>query len=108
MSKRGKLTPDIKAASKILFEDGITQEELNLIPYLSDCLINNRLMSIKAITSKQMDIMIKWKSLGFVDYTNTSLRVTKEFWMVITMLLWHAFIDNNNNMKLTNSNKKGD
>ena len=96
MAKRGKLTDNIKKESIKFDGNAITQKELRLIPYLVDCLLNNRLINRRHINPDEINIILKWKSCGYLDYTETKLTVSKKFWEFTTQMLWMGYVNNNN------------
>ena len=96
MAKRGKLTDYIKTESSKFNGNPISLAELKLIPYVVDCLLNNRLVNIRHISPADITIINVWKSLGYVDYTQTKFTVTKQFWDFMTQMLWMGYVNNNN------------
>ena len=84
---RGVLTDSVKELSLELFGYEITVKELRLLPYILDCLLNNRNVDPNKIDQTEREIMSKWRDEGRMKDPASGLTVTPEFYDMICIVV---------------------
>ncbi|HRW21576.1 MAG TPA: hypothetical protein P5509_06355 [Bacteroidales bacterium] len=91
--KRGQLTDRIREKSKELLGYEITQQELRLIPYLQYVIVNEQRINPNNINAEEREILSKWRKAGYIEGGASGLGMTKEFWNIITELIFLGYVD---------------
>lgn len=94
MTGRGALTEDIQKIAKSRLGREISLRELRLIPYIDNCLKNDRRIDIRKVNQEERDIMRLWRNLGWLEggASADSLAVTKEFYDAMQEILWVGYV----------------
>ena len=91
--KRGQLTDRIREKSNELLGYKITQEELRLLPYLQYVMVNEQRINTNSINADERKILSKWREAGHIYGGVSGLGMTKEFWDIITELIFLGYVD---------------
>lgn len=110
--KRGQLTQRIKDKSMELLGYEMSIIELRLLPYIQYVLTNSQRLDPNAINEADRQILSKYVDRGFIINGVTGkhgrpmiskgekLKVTHEFWGIITEILWLGYVDLQTNSQL--------
>ena len=90
---RGQLTDRIREKSKELLGYEITQQELRLMPYLQYQMVNEQRINPNSINTDERKLLSKWRELGYIEGGAIGLGITKEFWNIITELIFLGYVD---------------
>ena len=94
IQQRGQLTDRIKAKSIELFGYEISQDELRLLPYLHDIMVNEQKINRAKINMEEKDIISDWEDKGYIDNSSSSkLKVSKEFWDIMSEIIYLGYVD---------------
>ena len=91
--KRGQLTDRIREKSNELLGYKITQQELRLLPYLQYQMVNEQRIDPNSINTDERKILSKWREAGHIEGGASGLGMTKEFWDIITELIFLGYVD---------------
>jgi len=91
--KRGQLTDRIREKSNELLGYKITQQELRLLPYLQYVMVNEQRIDPNRINADERKILSKWREAGHIEGGASGLAMTKEFWDIITELIFLGYVD---------------
>lgn len=95
---RGVLTDEIKRVSKARLGVEISQDELRLMPYVQQVLMNGRQLDASKLNDSELDIIALWREKGFIeggidefgaDFFRVS--VNKSFWDAMGEILWLSY-----------------
>lgn len=90
---RGQLTDRIREKSKELLGYEITQQELRLMPYLQYVMVNEQRINPNRINTEEHEILSKWRKADYIEGGASGLGMTKEFWDIITELIFLGYVD---------------
>lgn len=95
MANRGQLTPAIVAKAKELLDIELTVRHLRLIPYVINCLMNERRIDPRRINQEEREILSDWRARGWLvgGASEDSLAVTKAFWDIMCQLTWMGYVN---------------
>lgn len=96
MAKRGELTQDVQAISKLMLGREITQLELRLIPYIQYVMVNDRKLDPNKINQPERVVLRKWKDAGYIEGGACGLAITKQFWDFMCEVLFLAYVGYDN------------
>lgn len=99
MAHRGQLTPAISQLFEGFFGTPGTTLELRLIPYLFDCVINNKRLNPNLISSEERKIWIGWHNdkRDIVGGGSANpLWASQEFFDFMGKVLWLGYADYRN------------
>lgn len=101
---RGVLTDEIKDLAKTKFGLDLTTAELRLMPYFQYRILNYGNVDPAHLNKEDRGILSSWRERGFITggASSGSLGCTKEFWDIISELLWLAYVE----IKLNNLDKQ--
>lgn len=91
--KRGQITDRIKEKSKELLGYEISQTELRLLPYLQYVMVNHQRINPGQINQEEKEILSKLRKAGHIEGGASGMRITKEFWNIITELIFLGYVD---------------
>jgi len=98
--KRGQLTQRVKDKSKELLGYEITRDELRLMPYLQNVIMNKQYMKPEHINQEDREILSDWHKKKYIDRYSTAepehriqIEITKEFWDIINEILYLAYVN---------------
>lgn len=92
MSKRGELTERIQEISKKRIGRKISKEELRLIPYIYNIMLNNQRVNTKKISKEEHNILMKWDDEELIRYHPNGIGMTKRFWDFANEVLWFGYV----------------
>lgn len=93
MAKRGQLTDQLSTLLKTVTSHEITQQELRLMPYLQYLLLNGQRIDPHKITPLERQVLSDWRKRGWLEGgAGSDLAITYEFWTIINLCLWHAYV----------------
>jgi hypothetical protein len=92
---RGMLTDNIKKLAKVKYGMDLTTAELRLMPYIQYRLLNHNNLDPAHIDQEDREVLSKWRKSGYIEggISKYSLGCTKEFWDIMSELIWLAYID---------------
>lgn len=100
---RGQLTTKVKELSQLLLGYEMDVRELRLMPYIQYTLLNSQKLNPGSVNSEEKEILAKWLKMGYITSgitpkfgrpkMNEHLRVTKEFWGIISQILFVSYVD---------------
>jgi len=91
---RGQLTYRIKEASReSLLGYEISQVELRFMAYVLYVMMNEQNLDPRRVNEEERGIFQRWKKLGFVEGGMSELRITKEFWDILTEMVFLGYVD---------------
>lgn len=93
---RGELTSRIKNKSKELLGYEITVRELRLMPYVLDRMMNTRKIDPNCVNGEEREILSKWRTAGYIEGGASEMTITKEFWSIITEIVYLGYVDLSN------------
>lgn len=93
--KRGQLTQRIKDESVEFLGREITLQELRLLPYIMECILNLQKFDFNKITSAENQILMEFVEGGFITGRNIyeKFNVSKDFYNFITEILYLGYVD---------------
>lgn len=89
---RGAISTSLKAKSKELLGYEIERDELRLMPYVQYVMMNEQKLDIAKIAPHEREILRKWKDAGYIEGGASGLTMTKEFWDILSELLWISYV----------------
>lgn len=89
---RGAITDKIQEIAKKFLERKITRVELRFIPYIQYVMANEQKLDIQKVSSKEREILKKWKEADLVEGGASGLSITKEFWNFMCEILWEGYV----------------
>ena len=95
IQKRGMLTDRIKAKSLELLGYEICVRELRLIPYIWYVLANEQVIKREHINDEERKFLLKWIEAGHIESLLQPLKVTKEFWNILSEIMYLGYVDTN-------------
>lgn len=93
MQARGQVTERIKAESKKLLGYEIDQTELRLMPYIMHVMMNDQKIDPHKINGEERSILSKWRKADHIEGGISGLRVTEEFWMILSRMMLLGYVD---------------
>lgn len=93
IQRRGMLTERIKKASLELLGYEMCVVELRLMPYIVYVMMNEQKLDPRKINDEERSIFSKWRSKGYVEGGMGGLRITKEFWHILTEIVMLGYVD---------------
>ncbi len=89
---RGMMTVEVKEISTKFLGREITVRELRLLPYVQDCLMNNRQLSREHLNAEEGIILAAWIAKGYITGSILSPELTKEFYDFMCEVLYYSYI----------------
>ena len=91
--KRGQLTDRIKNKSLELLGYEIDVRELRLMPYIQYQMTNEQKINPNNINTEERKILRKWREAGNIEGGAAGLAITKQFWDIISELIFMGYVD---------------
>lgn len=91
---RGMINEKITSISKNMLGYEISQKELRLMPYILDCLLNNKNIDTKCINQEEEKIISNWQNMNFIKNPTINLSVSKEFYNAMFEIVAIGYVDN--------------
>ena len=91
--KRGQLTDRIKVKSKELLGYEIGTEELRLMVYVHYVMTNDQKLGMEKVSQEERGILTNWKVEGYIEGGASGLTVTKEFWDILSEIIFLGYVD---------------
>jgi len=92
---RGAITEAVRVLSKELFGYKIGVRELRLIPYIFQCLLDNINIGCEKVNDEERGIIIKWQDEGRLFTPTSNLRVTSDFYDIMSKILKIGYCSDN-------------
>lgn len=89
------ITQRIKAKSKELLGYEISQEELRLMVYILDVMMNSQRLNISVLTADERPILTKWREAKYVDGGASGMNISKKFWDAVCGITFLGYVDIN-------------
>ena len=93
MSGRGTFTPEIAAKMKAFLGRPSSQNELRLLPYIQNVLMNDGYIDQRRINNKERDMLALLVEEGHIESWIPVLVVTKTFWTFMSEILWISYVN---------------
>ena len=96
MAKRGQLTEQIKAYSKMKMGYEIGVSELRLMPYIQYYMMNSHKLDSPRLNDIGIGILDRWQACGYITgplYESSGLHITKDFWDIICEICYMGYVD---------------
>ena len=94
---RGVLTDRIKEKSIDLLGYEINTTELRLMPYIIHVMMDDQRIDPNKINHEEKAILSKWRKAGHIEGGASGLRITAEFWQIITEIVMLGYVDRSYN-----------
>ena len=91
--KRGQLTDRIQKKYIELTGSEICVVELRLMAYIQYVLTNSQKLDPQTMNKDDRDILKKWKEAGYLEGGLERMSVTKEFWDIISEIIYLGYVD---------------
>ena len=92
---RGALTPEILKLATENLGHAISKDELRLMAYCNARMTNERTFNPVHLSDEDVVIFDGWVKSGLMTFEGDQIRVTREFWMAISEILYLAYVDCN-------------
>ena len=89
---RGALTDEVQEAAKSTLEREITLDELRLMPYIQNQVMDNMSIDTRKVTPDERAILMDWQERGWISEPASDLRVSEHFWNALRAILWVGYV----------------
>lgn len=83
---RGALTEEVQEVAKEKLGREISLRELRLMPYIWDCLMNNKNVNSLHVNQEERELMTVWKKAGWIFDPASELQVSSDFYDAISAI----------------------
>lgn len=90
---RGQLTARIKKKSKEILGYAVDQCELRFMVYIQYVMTNEQRTKRELINPEEGVLLDKWEEAGHVKRSGRDLKVTKEFWDILSEIIYLGYVD---------------
>lgn len=90
---RGIVTEEIKTKAISYFPNGISKQELRLIPYVCYVAQNERKVDFERINREEREILEQWEENGWIKNYHVKIEIRKDFWSFMCEMIYMAYVN---------------